>query len=199
MKTSQNLKQAIRDHLDEVQLDDQQIQILNRLQANHQNNTRRGFLKWAMAACALIATLFISMQYFNNRIVLSKIAGEIAQNHIQHGNIKFQSKQFEMISRHFDELDVKPKLPDDLSDLSDQNLLGARYCSIHGSIALQLRYGENIIDSAALYIASPGTINIGKLKNQLSQYNNRYVTRIDNVDVQLWYEQGLLYAISQQN
>ena len=203
MKADQNFKQVIRNYLDDVQLDDQQMQNLNSLQNRLQHkkeNTigRRSVLSWAMAACVLIASLFISMQYFNNKIILSQIAAEIAQNHLRLDKLEFQSDQFGMIAQHFDKLDFIPSLPDNLSDLNQQDLLGARYCSIHGSIALQLRYGQSILDSATLYIASPKSGVKGELKNQLSHYNNRYVTHSNGVNVQLWYEQGLLYAVSQQ-
>ena len=200
MKPDDNFKQVVRGHFESVQLDDQQLLKLNDLRDDKQNKfSRRGVLSWAMAASVLVASLFISLQYFNNKIVLSQIAAEIAENHLRLDKVEFESDQFEMIAGHFDKLNFSPTLPDNVSELKSQNLLGGRYCSIHGSIALQLRYGESILDSATLYIASPKSGVKGELEDQLSEYNNRYETRIDNVNVQLWYEQGLLYAISQKN
>ena len=197
MKPEQNFKQAIRNQFNDVQLDDQQFDILNRLQ-DHQkiNSSRRNYISWAMAASVFVAILFTSMQYFNNKVDLTQIAAEVAENHLRLDRVEIESDQFEMISQHFDKLDFTPQLPHNFSDLSNQNLLGARYCSIQGSIALQLRYGETMLDSATLYIASPKAAIKDKLEKQLSHYNNRYATHINDVNVELWYEQGLLYAVS---
>ena len=200
MKEDIYLKQAVRDHFEGVQLDEQQIQQLDALgKARPGKINRRGILTWAMAASVLVATLLISMQYFNNKVVLSQIAAEIAENHLRLDKVEYQSDQFHSVAQHFDKLNFTPSLPGNIDDLDNRKLLGGRYCSIHGSIALQLRYGENILDSSTLFIASPKSGVRGELKNQLSHYNNRYETRIDDVDVQLWYEQGLLYAVSQKS
>ncbi len=198
MNQYQSFKQAIRNHISDIKLEDHQLSNLNRIQENRQANigTRR-LVNWAMAASALIAVLVISVLNTSTNSILSQIAGEVAENHLRLDKIEYQSNRFEMISRHFDKLGFTPQLPRNSLDLNELSLLGARYCSISGSIALQLRYGENIIDSATLYIASPKEEIKKKVKEKLTQPDIRYVTRINDVVVQLWYEQDLFYAISQ--
>ena len=198
--TDSNFKQAIRDHLDQVSLDQSQLEQLGKLQDKRTPKTNHSILfKFAAAASLIITLTFSVMQFYFDDEVLTQVVNEIAENHIRLDKIEYQSSQITEIAAHFDKLDFVPRLPEDLSLVDSRQMLGARYCSIQGEIALQLRYGDAIDESATLYIALPNAKTKSKIKRELSALKMPYTSTVKNVNVSVWYEEDLLYAVSQSN
>ncbi|MFT4799487.1 MAG: hypothetical protein ACI9B8_002041 [Sulfitobacter sp.] len=75
-----------------------------------------------------------------NKGVPQLIAAEVAKNHINMKPLEVQTGKLNELKDYFTELDFSPVQS---SHFSAGQLIGARYCSVQGVTAAQLRYDPN--------------------------------------------------------
>jgi len=205
------LKKHVQKQYRDVQLNPQQLQTLQQLGKENTAPPRRHHSLYSLVAG--IALLGLGSVFWYRSTLLPQlppqaiqsasttdeatrlaraIAVEVTKNHIKLKPLEVQSNQFAQVKNYFTELDFSPVISGQFS--TDQHqLLGARYCSIQGSTAAQIRYQhangqvETLYETAydpALFAALP-SIEQGEAPIELMEKGLR---------VQIWLEKGLVFA-----
>jgi len=151
--------------------------------------TRRYFLLVASLVFVVISIWGISNFEKNQSFNLSlteRISQEIALNHRKQLALDFQGKDYDRLNTAMNKLDFKMK-ESHRAILSGLELVGARYCSIQGNIAAQLR----LRDKDGKYFSLYQTKLTELLKNKPESFQ-----RENQVDIKQWQENGLFYGLA---
>lgn len=209
------LKLSVKRHLSSKQLSTEQLQALNRLQQTgaddrpplpesaepSQDSPRRRFhwLLAAAAACLLlgIALLHPLLSPGPTKTPLSvQIAQEVAKNHIKMKPLEVSTTDLQRVRDYFSELDFAPISSDIFRPKAGQ-LQGARYCSIQGVTAAQLRYTQSDGMLQSLYEVGYDPELFGEIP-RVDQGEEPLVIYAKGVKVSLWVEKDLL-VVSAEN
>jgi len=133
----------------------------------------------AVAAIVLVAvTLANSMPDFT-----SDVGTEIATNHRRDLAPEFAVSGFEELKQHMDRLDFEPVQPACVAERG-LRIVGARYCSVQGRIAAQVRLKDDNDRSYTLYLVR----SFGRVREGIQVH--------DGVTVELWREGDLLIGLA---
>ena len=121
-----------------------------------------------------------------------RIMSEIVYNHNQDMPIEIASSSLTDISEYLNKLSFSIVLPSALSEPNWQ-LLGGRYCSINGKLAVQLKV-KNLKDNtiSTFYQAAVEKDVIDKSGNASKS------DMINGIGVSIWHEQGLLQGLARE-
>lgn len=158
----------------------------------------------AIAAAAMLLTtgLFIyGGGLWQQERLYAQLASEVAGNHAKKMPAEFGGSSLEALAVHFDRLaftliDAEPHLPGDVE------LLGARYCTLHGRLAAQLQLMHSSGRPQTLYIAPAGEELAGLASAQVSRLvhpeNKSGVSDPDAplVEVRLWRAGSLVFGLA---
>lgn len=114
------------------------------------------------------------------------VAQEIALNHIKALKVDHPAAVFSELASMSDKLGFVPVEPARLAERGLQ-LEGARYCSVQGCMAAQLRVVDADGGAYTLYQVRPD--------ERLVQLDSATAT-VDGVDVELWTEAGLVMGLA---
>ncbi len=114
------------------------------------------------------------------------VAKEIAVNHNKHLTIEFPTGNYRELNRLMDKLDFSGVISKRLAP-GEYRLLGGRYCSIQGQLALQLKLQDRAGNLYTLYQAP-----LNKMLSGIQQGEQL----IDGLRVTLWREAGLLLGLA---
>jgi len=114
------------------------------------------------------------------------VAKEIAVNHNKHLAIEYPTGDYHALNRLMDKLDFSSVISKRLPS-GQYRLLGGRYCSIQGQLALQLKLRDRAGNLYTLYQAP-----LNKLLSGIRQGEQT----IDGVRITLWREAGLLFGLA---
>lgn len=205
----QELRQSVEQHLNQHQLNDDQLQTLMNMQANAQAGnakpeiTSNGeFHKYARLACAALVMLAVSLiwlpEYWAGRAadMPQAIAMEVAKNHIKLKPLEVKTQTLAPIRSYFTELDFSP-VRSLLYESRGNLLLGARYCSIAGVSAAQLRYKDAEGQMQTLYEVGYDPEIYGPLPD-IDKGEMPLVIIARGVKTTIWVEQDLL-MVSAEN
>ena len=202
------LKQAVQEKIAKVQLNNTQLEQLMAMQQKAEQSqaslddseldakpNRRGVIFVAMAAMIFGLGVLIQPQtWWQQEIPIpQKIANEVAYNHLKLKPLEVTSSRLPTVSEYFTELDFAPTTSSIIEE-SAWELLGARYCSIQGYAAAQIRFknthsGELETFYEAEYVpAVHGELPV--IENQ--QLPLRVFAK--GITVEIWVEKGLLMA-----
>jgi len=172
-----NLKKSINQYVEEQSLSDEQLEDLYQLQQNIGDTQKKNTL--------LDTTL------------AGRIGSEVAKNHIKLKPLEIQTASIQAIREYFTELDFSP-IESSLLQASGKTLLGARYCSIQGVTAAQLRLKDTKtgqVQSLYQTIYKPevftGLPELEEGKQPITVYDK-------GLEVDIWVEKGLLFALTKQ-
>ncbi len=149
--------------------------------------TRRVTPAYLAVAASLLLILFggvFLLQPGHNANWL--VAKEIAVNHNKHLAIEFPTSDYHELNRLMDKLDFSSVISKRLPP-GQYRLLGGRYCSIQGQLALQLKLQDRAGNRYTLYQAP-----LNKLLTGIQQGEQV----IDGVRITLWREAGLLLGLA---
>lgn len=143
----------------------------------------------AIAASLLLASV-ISLQWSlsvpTERQLVANIAQEIAINHQKQFAIEFSGDNYTKLNGVMEKLDFTLVDPVRLKTRGLE-ILGARYCSIQGQIAAQIRLRNSAGVSFTLYQTTSAE-RFKKLAEQMQI--------VDGVAVEMWNEEGVFLGIS---
>ncbi len=114
------------------------------------------------------------------------VAKEIAVNHNKHLAIEFPTGDYHELNRLMDKLDFSGVISKRLAP-GEYRLLGGRYCSIQGQLALQLKLQDRAGNLYTLYQAPLNKILTGIRQGE---------QLIDGLRITLWREAGLLLGLA---
>lgn len=157
------------------------------------NTPNHSFL--SIKRMALAASIFLSLMmglqfgglyWGDQRDILSRVAQEVALNHHKQLASDYVSSSYSQLAVDMDKLDFTLQAPNVLQALGYQ-LVGARYCSIQGNIAAQLRLKNVQGQSMTLYVTQLSE-SLKVLQNKSQQY--------DALTIQNWYEGELFFSLA---
>jgi len=152
----------------------------------------RRSLGWVAAAALLAAVDVLGPGLIETRDAARtadlgpRVAREIAHNHHKRLDVEHEARTYEELGTRMDKLDFTPVEPERLARAGFR-LTGARYCSIQGRLAAQIRVRDAAGRTHTLY----ETRLAGALADLTAQ---EHVA--DGVRVRLWREAGLLMGLA---
>ena len=176
--TMQNTAESrIRDHYDAQSM---RPATLEELTALATPRWERAVLPAAIAAIVLVAvSLASSMADLTRSDLTGAIGAEIATNHRRDLDPEFRSSDIAVIAQHMDHLDFDLRAATSIAERGLQ-VVGARYCSVQGRIAAQLR----LADGGTLYVVRA----FGRVREGTQPH--------DDILVELWREGDLLIGLA---
>ena len=203
-----SLKKGMQQHFDDIKLSEEQLNDLMQLQnsksgSTHQFSDKLRFISSPRALASLAATVVtaIALVFFiqNQPINMGeKIAYEVSKNHLKLKPLEVKSDQLNDLSKYFDQLDF---MLVDTSVLagSDWQLLGARYCSIQGNTAAQLRLKH--LPSGNIETLYQAPYNVKQFSSIPNVENKQYPIEeySKGMGVKIWVEKGVLFALTNNN
>ena len=117
-----------------------------------------------------------------------KAAAEIAYNHNKNLDVEFQAASFRDLQKPLARLDFQLAAPARMQ-AEGLRLIGARYCSVGGHIAAQIRLAGPEGRRLTLYQFRPGTDYEGLSEAGIE-------SEIDGVRVVVWREAGLVMGLA---
>lgn len=143
----------------------------------------------AAAVLFLIAavTTWYGIQDIHPSALDRQVAAEIALNHNKQLSPEFETADMAELRTSMDKLDFAPVDPQRLQD-GDYFLVGARYCSIGSTLAVQLRMTDDLGRPYTLYQFRDSEAFADLTAATLD---------VDGVRVTLWRESGLVLGLAQ--
>lgn len=200
------LKDAVRQQQNGLRLNKDQLAALKALQANAADRrrlTRRARAWWRhpLAVAATLAALTVALLLPDalhtpeQDNLVADIAAEVVRNHLNLKPLEIHADRLDSINRYLTRLDFVPVASEYLEN-KGLKLMGARYCSLRGVTAAQLRLkavgGDDIY---TLYEVGYDP----KIFKSLPDYD-RGETPVtvysSGVEVTLWVEKGVLFALT---
>lgn len=193
-----NLKQAIRNKLNDQQLSDAQLKALHAHlnQPISEQQISMPERRWLTAASLAMLTLFtLTLLLFmpgKATDMPQQIAAEVVRNHMKLKPLEVSTSSLDKIRSYFDKLSFVPITSLNIDDNS--TLLGGRYCSIQGYTAAQLRILNPASGSLDTLYQAPYIKSIyGKLPDIGNQEAPLMVYE-RGIKVSIWVEKGILFA-----
>jgi len=144
---------------------------------------------FSIAASLLLAAV-ISLQWIvstpSQQQLIASIAQEIAINHQKQFDIDFAETSYAGLSNLMTKLDFKLVNPARLKEKGLQ-ILGGRYCSLHGHIAAQVRLKNSSGTIFTLYQTSSH-----KSFKTLTEHEQR----ANGIEIEMWNEDGVFLGIA---
>lgn len=196
-----SLKNSIRKKFEGEQLSDQQLDCLMQTQNKllHQQETAtKPFIRYASFLSLAAVVVFSCFLFFNNLEIRKDmpfaIASEVAHNHYKLKPLEVESSALNEVSQYFTKLDFKP-VSSVVLDHQQLTLLGARYCSLQGITAAQIRYKTQDGKLVTFYEV-PYDKNTYSTFPMISKGEDPVVSYANGIGVKMWVEKGLLMAVT---
>lgn len=199
-------KNSIQEKFENVQLNAEQLEALNRLQTDNstqviEQKTRR---HWLMLASAVVVLMFVlgflipDMIKPSNDNLIDEIAAEVVKNHLHRKPLEVKTAKIDGIRSYFTRLDFEPISSRYLSE-RNLSLLGGRYCSIQGITAAQLRFkafGKDDVNTLYQVGYDPAVFKLLPDYDQKQEPITRYSK---GIKVTIWVEKGVLFALTENS
>ena len=203
------LREGVENHLNQYQLNDNQMQSLMAMQTEssvaekplqaQRWNIRS--MQFASVAAALVIAVLLAWpathSLRNESQMPLAIAMEVAKNHIKLKPLEVKTPALAPIRRYFTELDFLP-VKSQLYSRRGNSLLGARYCSIAGVSAAQLRYKDELGQYQTLYEVGYDPLIYGPLPD-INKGETPLTIIVRGVKTIIWVEQDLLMVSAENN
>lgn len=183
------LKESVREHYQKFELSPTQLDDLNQLQRDRKR--RESFQLWfklsfaGMAASILLLSLFL---FRGTESLPEKVAEEIAYNHNKNAPLEIKTSSIEDIQNFLSKIDFT-LIQSKYLPTENWELVGARYCSIQGKLAVQMKLKNQSEGKTQTLYQAPYP---EEFKNNGPKALETY---INGVQVKLWSEKGLLLGL----
>ncbi len=199
------LKNGIQQHIDCIKLKDQQLDDLVQLQrsySKHQTNGKNTKLlttpltKLAGITAAILIMIALGLFILDQQPTIgTKIAHEVSKNHLKLKPLEINSDQLSDLSNYFSQLDFRLVHTKILSD-PNWELLGARYCSIQGNTAAQLRLKNKQTGAVETLYQAPFYEDQFRKVPILENNQLPLEKYAKGIGVNIWVEKGVLFALT---
>lgn len=206
-----SLKQVSQEKLQQPQLSSQQLDQLLTMQSQIESATpakqttpslRKPWYR-LLSASAIAAMLVLTLSLWlptepHNDELIYAIASEVAKNHIKMKPLEVQTQSFADLRSYFTQLDFAPSASK-VFKTNNLNMLGARYCSIQGITAAQLRYRQiNEQGEYQTLYQVPYQVEQFKQLKQLQLKQEPIVVYAQGLEIQMWVEKDLLMVATRE-
>lgn len=138
------------------------------------------------ATLFLAISLVITLNLDSSASLGERVADEITMNHLMNLAVEYSSSDINQISAAMTELGFSLRQPAH-SALAGLTLIGARYCSIQGQIAAQLKYQDQDKKITTLYQTQSNPL----LENLAFSDEDH-----DGVQIIVWRESDIVYGLA---
>ena len=198
MSSRKPLRESLKTLLEQDALTEAQIeQLQQRGRPSHRASRWFTRPRLSLAAAVMLCLLSANIYWLNQQheAVQTRIVNEILTNHLNDKPLDLTTDSIEDINRFFVRLDFVPFLSAQVN-AADLKPLGARYCTLQGVIALQLKL-----------IAADGSL----VTYYQSRFDKRYFGELPDIDkgaepgvvyergvkLRIWRERGVVNALAQ--
>ncbi len=196
-----SLKNSIQKKFENELLSNEQLDSLMQAQdklLHQRDTTTKPVIRYA-SFFSLAAVVVFSCFLLFNKLEIRKdmpfaIASEVAHNHYKLKPLEVESSVLNEVSQYFTKLDFKP-VSSAVIDPQQLTLLGARYCSLQGITAAQIRY-QTEDGKLVTFYEVPYDENIYSAFPMISKGEEPVVSYANGVGVKMWVEKGLLMAVT---
>lgn len=142
----------------------------------------------AVFSCLLVISLVtvLFQKDVSDNMLQTAVLKEISMNHSKSLVPEFRGIDIQTLGSLMAKLDFSPVVPDIVTAMN-LKFQGARYCSIQGNLAVQLKFKTTSGNICTLYqtLSTERLVEINEME-----------TRSDDVQVKLWHEKGLFMAMA---
>lgn len=178
-----DLDELIRKHYMQQSLPDQRI---NALLAPSQPIRRRLLFGMGMGLAAGFLGAGWIFHFFGSGDPLLRISSEIALNHFKRLPVDVQTDDFTAIGSLLPQLAFTLRRPVQLEQAT--RLIGGRYCSIDGQLAVQLRLHSESRPAGQTLFATRVTEALRPIAGQQTTH--------DGLTIRYWIEDGVFFALA---
>ena len=144
------------------------------------------YLRVAALAAVLVAGFVFTHLHLIERDLTTRVLAEIAMNHNKRLAVEVAAADYDELQAAMDRLDFPIRPPAELR--ADYELIGGRYCSIHGKLAAQVKLRAR--DTGRLL-----TLYVTGLTPELANIS-RQDTVHDDVRIKMWSEGGVFFGLA---
>jgi len=139
-----------------------------------------------VAALLLIGFIGLHLQ-LHKATMTERLLAEIAMNHQERLNVEVSTDKYEVVQEKLNRLDFSI-LPVKSELIVNYTLLGGRYCSIHGGLAVQMKVREKASGEFM-------TLYVTKLTDKLEDITP-LAAEFDGVRIRLWKEDDRFFSLA---
>ncbi|MFT6877232.1 MAG: peptide methionine sulfoxide reductase MsrA [Granulosicoccus sp.] len=150
---------------------------------------RLGGVTWVAAAVLLLSVSVGIHEYGTHSERTYRTLNEAAMNHSTRLQMEFEASTIVEIDQHMLQLPFKVKLPTEFN--KQYSVLGARYCTISGELAAHVKFIDHETDKQVSLFMTRSVDDLQKINATREQVNG--------VNVSLWNESGLFYAMASRS
>jgi hypothetical protein len=205
-------EQRVRDYYEKLSLPQERLERLVNIESHEVNeSSSNGFLTQLSALrarfqrsntkhwnttigiasiCFVVLTLsyFFSNGHYSNEHT-QRTLREVAMNHTTRLEPEFRGESLAMLDNSMQQLPFTLSLPSNID--TEYKLIGSRYCSLSGELAAHVRLKHTESGKPlSLFVTSNGAA----LEDVQTQQ-----TTLEGIDVELWREGGLFFALAQRS
>lgn len=148
----------------------------------------RPLYAYAFALFIALSIGIFGLQRYSNNQHLESVAAEIALNHAKKFNTEFNATNIANLSEEMHLLDFSPVHPQRMQ-YDSYNVIGARYCTIDSSIAVQIHLEDDTEHEYTLYEFREPTSFLA---------NQEKVIDVGGIQVTLWKEGEVVMGLAQR-
>ncbi|AFV00766.1 hypothetical protein [Simiduia agarivorans] len=189
---TESLKHSAREQIGAASLSPEELAGLNaHLQAQPTAKRRFNPLVWVAGAILIAGLGLMAHAHWlaaERKALIAAIATEVVDNHVQRKPLDVTGNSVVQLSQAMEQLDFTLVESWMLPDL-EARLTGARYCTLQGKTAAQLRLGDDTLYQA------PFTDAQEKLLHDINVEATPVIQFARGFEITLWEERGLLMAL----
>jgi len=144
-----------------------------------------GFM-WTAAALLMLSISVGIHDYGTHSERTQRTLNEAAMNHSTRLQLEFEANTIAGIDEQMLQLPFKVKLPAEFNE--QYSVLGARYCTINGELAAHVKFLDRQSDKQISLFMARSVDDLQEI--------NATDEQVDGVNVALWNEQGIFYAMA---
>lgn len=151
--------------------------------------TNQPVISWCAAVLILVTVTLGTHQYGASSERTLRTLNEAAMNHSTRLQLEFEADTIDNIDQQMTQLQFTVALPSEFDE--QYAVLGARYCTINGELAAHVKFmNKETKKQMSLFMtrSAKGLQNVDDTTKQ-----------IDGVNVKLWRETGLFYAVASRS
>ncbi len=181
-----DLERLIKDYYEDATLPKSRVDAILSNAAPRVTSPRVWYMRIAAVAATLLLGFGFLHFYLTERDTTKRVLAEIAMNHQKQLAVEVTANTFEDIGQALERLEFRVPRPERL--LQGFELIGGRYCSIHGNLAAQLK----LRDQASNIIH---TLYVTGLTPDLENVADRTAIK-DGVEITLWHESDVFFGLA---
>ncbi|MFW5432175.1 MAG: hypothetical protein ACKE5Q_05260 [Methylophilaceae bacterium] len=195
------LKESLKNMLESEALTASELLDLQRLQQRTSQPKKALSTHWFYSLGGLAAGLLIMMFAFPlftnlSNDVQQRIAYEVLTNHLHVKPLDVSTNSMSTVQAYMDRLNFNPTLSKNLP-AKQAKLIGARYCTLQGVIAAQIKLKLPSGEIMTYYEAAYDPKRFGKLPKAEDNEKPLLITK-DNFTMRMWQESNLVMVTAQQ-